>query len=1017
MSSANDGTQCDLKRQTSTSLLIIICFTSLFLFCYGPALFLDRQFGFRDAAHYYYPLHQRVQREWIEGRWPLWEPEENAGMPLLGNPTAAVLYPGKLIYTALPYAWGARVYIMAHTALAFAAMLIMMRSWRISWVGSALAALAYAFGAPVLFQYCNVIYLVGAAWLPLGMRAIDRWVRSGRIWGLLELGVVFAMQVLGGDPQSSYMLGLAGAGYAVGIAWNQPRRSRSRGPKHDSSLRSVHRGRWAIWLVAIGLFAVWFVLTLVLGHWLPKFRPLALSNSNSGAPLPWMAWTPLVMAAAWTVTGLAFLAYWMRRGWRFPLAITCSGLALAAALAMALSAAQLLPVIEFIQQSWRAAAVPQASFQYSLEPFRLVGLIWPNILGARVGEQSYWIDALRLPGISTMEWVPSLYLGGLTAVLATSAMALRRGTPWQIWLTAVVVVSLVSSLGQYSSPIWLTRFVAAAAHSQALAGIVHDLGPLDRPDDAPIRFDGYLRDGDGGVYWWLTAILPGFRQFRYPCKFLIFTSLGLAALAGHGWDAISAGQSRRLSPLLSYLLASSLLLLIAVIWKRHDILALRAAASTSDLGPFDAQAGFWTIAGGLLQASIVFVLSLVAVRLVRVRSRLAGATVLALTTADLAVANSRLVLTIPQALMETQPEVLRIINAAEREKPSHGPYRVHRTPPWTPLGWKPTRAADRTSEYFTLQRDTLFQKHGINLGVEYTSSAGAAELYEYEWFFNGFQWFVPNGEIARALDLDPRRKVYYFPRRSFDIWNTRYFIVPLDRSGWESYPRGYAAFLYQSDVLYPALGNLRGPGAANAGEDRTEERDFQVLRNRHELPRAWIVHAARALPTFRETNWEDSERAFEEIAYSDDVWHEPPLKVFDPRIVAWVGRDKLKELAPFLPGRPPGLTEAVTVTYPSPQRAEIEAKLESAGLVILSDVYYPGWELTIDGKPAPIYRVNRLMRGAAVAAGKHRLVYTYQPRSFTVGRIISSLGVVALAAFSVVCCARPVGRIINSSVE
>ena len=48
------------------------------------------------------------------GRWPLWEPEENAGMPLLGNPTAAVLYPGKLIYAVLPYAWGARVYIVAH---------------------------------------------------------------------------------------------------------------------------------------------------------------------------------------------------------------------------------------------------------------------------------------------------------------------------------------------------------------------------------------------------------------------------------------------------------------------------------------------------------------------------------------------------------------------------------------------------------------------------------------------------------------------------------------------------------------------------------------------------------------------------------------------------------------------------------------------------------------------------------------------------------------------------------------
>ena len=76
-----------------TLLLILACFVALFLSCYAPAFSIDRQFGFRDAGHYYYPLHQRVQKEWNQGRWPLWEPEENAGMPLLGNPTAAVLYP------------------------------------------------------------------------------------------------------------------------------------------------------------------------------------------------------------------------------------------------------------------------------------------------------------------------------------------------------------------------------------------------------------------------------------------------------------------------------------------------------------------------------------------------------------------------------------------------------------------------------------------------------------------------------------------------------------------------------------------------------------------------------------------------------------------------------------------------------------------------------------------------------------------------------------------------------------
>ena len=211
------------KMMSARLVLVLSCFGALFLTCYGPVLFMDRQFGFRDAGHYYYPLNKRVQAEWRQGRWPLWASEENAGMPLLGNPTAAVLYPGKLVFAILPYAWGARVYIVAHSALAFLTMLVLMRSWGTSEFGAALSAMAYAFGAPVLFQCSNIIYLIGAAWLPLGVHAVDQWVRLGQRWGLLELALVLSMQLLGGDPQAAYLLGMASIGYALGLGWSRAR--------------------------------------------------------------------------------------------------------------------------------------------------------------------------------------------------------------------------------------------------------------------------------------------------------------------------------------------------------------------------------------------------------------------------------------------------------------------------------------------------------------------------------------------------------------------------------------------------------------------------------------------------------------------------------------------------------------------------------------------------------------------------------------------------------------------------
>jgi hypothetical protein len=138
----------------------LACFAALIWVCYGTALLHHGQFAFRDSGHYYYPLYQRVQEEWRAGRLPLWEPGENGGTALLGNPTAAVFYPGKLIYTLFPYARAARFYVVAHTTLACVAMAVLMRSWGVSPAGTAIAALGYGFGAPVLFQYFYCIHYV-----------------------------------------------------------------------------------------------------------------------------------------------------------------------------------------------------------------------------------------------------------------------------------------------------------------------------------------------------------------------------------------------------------------------------------------------------------------------------------------------------------------------------------------------------------------------------------------------------------------------------------------------------------------------------------------------------------------------------------------------------------------------------------------------------------------------------------------------------------------------------------------
>ena len=80
-----------------------------------------------------------------------------------------------------------------------------------------------------------------------------------------------------------------------------------------------------------------------------------------------------------------------------------------------------------------------------------------------------------------------------------------------------------------------------------------------------------------------------------------------------------------------------------------------------------------------------------------------------------------------------------------------------------------------------------------------------------------------------------------------------------------------------------------------------------------------------------------------------------------------------------------------------PHEVEIEAVLHEPGLVVLCDQIYPGWELEVhtdgrEARPVEILRTNRVMRGAWLPPGHHRLVYRYRPASFRWGAIISGLG-------------------------
>jgi hypothetical protein len=77
-------------------------------------------------------------------------------------------------------------------------------------------------------------------------------------------------------------------------------------------------------------------------------------------------------------------------------------------------------------------------------------------------------------------------------------------------------------------------------------------------------------------------------------------------------------------------------------------------------------------------------------------------------------------------------------------------------------------------------------------------------------------------------------------------------------------------------------------------------------------------------------------------------------------------------------------------------RVELAVTTSAPTLLVLSDVYYPGWSATVDDQPTPIYPANFAFRAVRIPAGSHRVMFQFEPLSWNLGLLISLVTVVSL---------------------
>jgi hypothetical protein len=135
------------------------------------------------------------------------------------------------------------------------------------------------------------------------------------------------------------------------------------------------------------------------------------------------------------------------------------------------------------------------------------------------------------------------------------------------------------------------------------------------------------------------------------------------------------------------------------------------------------------------------------------------------------------------------------------------------------------------------------------------------------------------------------------------------------------------------------------------------------------FPRAWATHDLTRIQSQNQLNWYVANRL--DLLRSQALMFDAP-----------------PSLAPC-----PKAEDNVQLVEDQGSRVGVKAQLNCPAMIVVSDVYYPGWRAWVDGKPAPIYAVNGAMRGVMVPAGVHSVTMRYRPASVFLGAALTLTGI------------------------
>lgn len=163
----------------------------------------------------------------------------------------------------------------------------------------------------------------------------------------------------------------------------------------------------------------------------------------------------------------------------------------------------------------------------------------------------------------------------------------------------------------------------------------------------------------------------------------------------------------------------------------------------------------------------------------------------------------------------------------------------------------------------------------------------------------------------------------------------------------------------------------------------------KVYRNETVLPRAYMVYQAEVIP--------DDQVALRKLTDGTFDFKEHVI------LSNALPRMEMEQIQHALGNQQQSSVQFLTYTT---DQVVLHVTTDSPSLLVMSDMYAPGWKARVDDAGAQVIRANYAFRAVFVPKGEHVVTFYYQPLSFQIGKILSVIGLGALVAGGLLSCMR-----------